>query len=214
MRTIHRRKHGKSLLKGATRLKLEFARDSNVHLGTLTMILLHVRDNARGKQVIPARLVKLGLEDTKDKQNESQSHIERIPHDKGMMRMDDQGTARALIAKITITLLNHTGNDLANLENFMNALTHTMNLMRGITGSTAYLDDHVRKQRPVFECASADLIIITKKSIMDIYPHSIAAAITQIQKLKSTIGEHIVHGPGLRLLRYLLSDQGGCGLHF
>jgi hypothetical protein len=147
MRTIHHGKHGKSLLKGATKLKPRFARDSSVHLVKLTMILQCARDNAHGIQVIPAKLEKIGQEVTKDGQNADLSRIERILHGKGMMHMDDPGITRALIAKITTILLSPIENHLAKPGNFMNALTHTTNLMRGITSNTVCPDDHARKQR-------------------------------------------------------------------
>src|SRR5215831_17447372 len=95
MRTIHRRKHGKSMLKIATKPKPRF-----------------VRDNTHAKQVIPAKLVKIELEDTKDVQNEGPSRIERILPGKGMMRMDDPGMARALTAKIPTIRLTPLWNDL------------------------------------------------------------------------------------------------------
>src|SRR5215831_18485340 len=145
MRTIHRRKHGKRVLKRATRLKPPFARDSSVHLVKLTMILLHARDNAHGKQVIPAKLVKIGPEVTKNGQNAGLSRIGRGRHNRGMMRMDDRGMANAHIVRLTTTQPNHTGSGLARHEIFMNALILTMNSMRGITSSTTCPGDLARR---------------------------------------------------------------------
>ena len=147
MRTIHRRKHGKRMLKRTTRLNPPFTRDSNVQLMKLTMILLHARDNAHGKQVIRAKPVKIGPEVTKNGQDAGLSRIERGRHNRGMMRMDDRGMANALIVRITTTQANHTGSDLARRAIFTNALILTMNSMRGITSSTTYPGELARMQR-------------------------------------------------------------------
>ena len=147
MRTIHRRKHGKSLLKRATGLNPPCARDSSERLVKLTMILLHARNNAHGKQVIPAKLVMIELEVTKNGQNEDPDRTGRIHPDKGMMRMDGRGMERALIARITTIPLNPTGNELARPEIFTNTLIRMMNSMRGTTSSTICPDGLARRQR-------------------------------------------------------------------
>lgn len=135
------------MLKRATGLNPLCARDSSERLVKLTMILLHARNNAHGKQVIPAKLVMIELEVTKNGQNEGPDHTGRIHPVKGMMRTDDRGMERALIARITTIPLNPTGNDLARPEIFTNTLIRMMNSMRGTTSSTTYPDGLARRQR-------------------------------------------------------------------
>jgi len=147
MRTTHLRSRGKSLLKRATKLKPNFARSNSAHLVTLTMILLHARDNAHGKPVVPANLAKIGLVLTIDVLDAVPILAEPLIHDKVMTLTDDPGMVRAHTATLMKIRLNPPGNDRAKHGTFMNVLTPTTNLMKGIINSTACPDDHARKPR-------------------------------------------------------------------
>src|SRR6266516_1471552 len=132
MRTIHLRIRGKSLLKIATKLKPNFARSNSAHHVTLTMILLHARDNAHGKLVAPAKLAKISRVHTIDDLDVVLALTEPMIPDKAMMPMADPGMVCAHTATLTNIPLNPPGNDLAKLGTFMNVLTPTTNLTKDI----------------------------------------------------------------------------------
>src|SRR5690242_19731941 len=106
MRTTHLESRGKSLLKKAKKLKSKVARNSSVHLVTLTMILLHARDNAHSKLVVPASQAMVELVVTIDDQDVVPIQTEPMIRDTVMMPMDDPGMVHAHIATITNILLN------------------------------------------------------------------------------------------------------------
>ena len=147
MRTTHLRSRGKSLLKRATKLKPNFARNSSVHLMTLMMILLHARDNAHSKLVVPANQAKIEQVATIDDQDVDQIQTEALIRDKVVIPMDDPGTVRAHTATLTKIPLTPPENHLTRLEAFMNVLTPTTNLMRGIINSIECPDDQERKPK-------------------------------------------------------------------
>ena len=147
MRTTHLRSRGKSLLKRATKLKHNFARNHSAHLVTLTMIPLRARDNAHGKLVVPAKLAKIGLGAMIDDQDDVLTQTEPTFPGKVMTPMDDPGMVRAQTATRTNIRLNPPGDNLAKLGTFMNILTHTTNLTKDIINSTACPDDRARKPK-------------------------------------------------------------------
>ena len=147
MRTTHLRSLGRSLLKIATKLKPNFARNNSAHHVMLTMILLRARDNTHDKLVVPANLAKIEQTPTIDVQDVDLILTEALIHDKGMTRMDDPDMVCAQTATLTKILLNPPGNARAKLGTFMNDPIPTTNLMKDIINSTACPDDHARKPR-------------------------------------------------------------------
>jgi hypothetical protein len=147
MRTTHLWSHGRSLLKRATKLNLNFDRNSSVHLVILTIMLLRLKDNAHGKLVVPAKLVKIGQVVTIDEQDVVQIQTESLILVRGMTHMDDQGTVRVHTVTLMKILPNLTGNNFAKPGIFMNVLTHTTSLMKDIINSIECPNDHARMPR-------------------------------------------------------------------
>jgi hypothetical protein len=144
MRMAHLRSRGKSLLKRAKKPNPNFARSNSAHLVTLTMILLHARNNAHGKLVVPANLAKIGLVPMIDDQD---AVLTQIFPGKVMTPMDVPGMERAQTAMLTNIPLNHPGSDLAERGTFMNVLIHTTNVMKGIINNIVCPEVHARKPR-------------------------------------------------------------------
>jgi len=214
MRTIHLRIRGKSLLKTATKLKPNFARSNSAHHVTLTMILLHARDNAHGKLVAPAKLAKISRGHTIDDLDVVLALTEPMIPDKAMMPMADPGMVCAHTATLTNIPLNPPGNDLAKLGTFMNVLTPTTNLTKDIINSIVCPGVHARKPRHAKGNASVSLNILMMKSMMRICTHNSTTDTTQIPKFKSMIDEHIAHGHELKRHNCRSGDRGECGLHY
>ena len=148
MSTIHRRMHGKSMLKKAMGLKPPFARYRSELLVKLTMIPLRDKNNNHDALAI-LKPGKIGREAKQDSQTEGQSHIERVHPARGMTRMDDRDQERASTEKITTIQLNLIERDLDKRGNFTNALILTMNSMRDTTSSIVCQGDHALRRRHV-----------------------------------------------------------------